>query len=58
LVGGEGHVVRGTVDGASADDVGKTIDVRLAGGRAYTTSLRIPIILLTLGLEESSWPCT
>jgi hypothetical protein len=50
LVGGKGHVVIGTVDGASADDVGQSIDVRLAGDRAYTPSLRIPIILLTLGL--------
>jgi hypothetical protein len=26
------------------------MDVRLAGDRAYTTSLRVPIILLALGL--------
>ena len=50
LVGGNGHVVTGTVDGASADDVGHTTAVRLAGDRAYITSLRVPIILLVLGL--------
>ena len=50
LVGGNGHVVTGTIDGASGNDVGRTIDVRLAGSRAYTTSLRIPVILLVLGL--------
>jgi hypothetical protein len=50
LVGGKGHVVIGTVDGADGGDVGKTLDVRLSGGRAYTTSLRIPIILIASGL--------
>ena len=50
LVAGDGHVVTGTIDGADPGDVGKTLDVRLSGGRAYTTSLRIPIILLVAGL--------
>lgn len=45
-----GHVVRGTVDGADSGDIGKTIDVRLDGDRAYTTSLRIPVILIAVGL--------
>jgi hypothetical protein len=45
-----GHVVIGTIDGASRSDVGKKIDVRLSGGRAYTTSLRLPVILLVIGL--------
>jgi len=44
-----GHVVIGTVDGATRSDLGHSIDVRLSGGRAYTTSLRVPIILLALG---------
>ena len=35
LVGGNGHVVVGTVDGVDNTDVGKTIDVRLAGDEAY-----------------------
>ncbi len=50
LVGGDGHVVTGTVDGAGPDDVGQTIDVRIWGGRAYVPSLRVPILLLVLGL--------
>ncbi len=50
LVGGNGRVVTGTVDGATPSDVGKTVDVRLWGDRAYTTSLRVPIVLLVLGL--------
>jgi hypothetical protein len=45
-----GHVVLGTIDGASSGDLGQTIDVRLSGDRAYTTSLRVPIILIVLGL--------
>jgi hypothetical protein len=45
-----GHVVLGTIDGASSGDLGHTLDVRLSGDRAYTTSLRVPIILIVLGL--------
>ena len=44
-----GRVVTGTIDGAAPDDVGKTLDVRLSGGRAYTTSLRMPVLLLGFG---------
>ena len=44
-----GRVVIGTVDGASSDDIGKTLDVRLSGDRAYTKSWRVAIILLVLG---------
>jgi hypothetical protein len=40
-----GHVVSGTIDGAGPSDVGKRVDVRLSGGRAYTTSYRIPVVL-------------
>ena len=50
LVDGNGHVVIGTVDGAGPQDIGRTIHARLAGGRAYTTSLRVPIILPSMGL--------
>jgi hypothetical protein len=50
LVTGEGHLVRGTIDGAGTADVGKTIDVRLSGDRAYTTSMRLPLILLGGGV--------
>ena len=45
----DGRVVRGTIDGANSGDVGKRIDVRVSGGRAYTTSKRLPIILFTIG---------
>jgi hypothetical protein len=44
-----GRVVIGTVDGADSDDIGKTLDVRLSGDRAYTKSWRVAIILLVLG---------
>jgi hypothetical protein len=46
----DGSVKTGTIDGANPDDEGNTIDVRLNGGRAYTTSLRLPIILIVIGL--------
>jgi hypothetical protein len=50
LVGGNGHVVYGLVDDAEPSDIGKTLNVRVSGGHAYTESLRVPIILLVLGL--------
>jgi hypothetical protein len=46
----DGHITFGIIDGANKAKMGKTIDVRLSGGRAYTTSLRLPIILLTIGV--------
>jgi hypothetical protein len=49
LVFGKGRVVSGTLEGAGPSDVGKTLDVRVSGGRAYTPSLRIPIALLAIG---------
>ena len=45
-----GHVVLGTIDGADSGDLGERIEVRLSGSRAYTTSLRVPIILIVIGL--------
>ena len=45
----DGRMVTGTVDGASSDDLGKSLDVRLSGDRAYTKSWRVAIILLVLG---------
>jgi len=54
LVGGNGHVVVGTVDGVDNTDVGKTVDVRLAGGEAYEESLELPLILLGLGFSASA----
>lgn len=45
-----GQVVVGTIEGASSDDVGDTLDVRVHGGAAYTASLRLPVILLSLAV--------
>jgi hypothetical protein len=53
LVGGNGHVVVGTVDGVDNTDVGKTIDVRLSGGEAYAQSLVLPLILMGLGFPAA-----
>jgi hypothetical protein len=50
LVGGRGHVIVGTVAGATSSDVGKTIDVTVTGDHARTTSLGLPITLIVLGL--------
>src|SRR4051812_35637299 len=49
-----GRVVIGTVDGADSGDIGHTLDVRLNGDRAYTTSLRVPIVLIVLGLAVTA----
>jgi hypothetical protein len=46
----DGRVVRGTIDGVNSGDVGGTVDVRLSGNRAYTTSRRLPLVLIGLGL--------
>lgn len=54
VVGGSladgGHVVTGSIDGASRDDVGKELTVTVSGDHAYTRSLTTPIVLLVLGL--------
>jgi len=44
-----GRMVTGTVEGADSDDLGKSLNVRLSGDRAYTKSWRVAIILLVLG---------
>jgi len=44
-----GRMVTGTVEGAGSDDLGKSLNVRLSGSRAYTKSWRVAIILLVLG---------
>ena len=49
LVGGNGHVVYGVIDDATNSEIGKTLDVRVHGGEAYTLSLRVPILLIALG---------
>jgi hypothetical protein len=50
LVGGNGHVVLGTIEGATFDDIGHELTVRAHGDQAFTGSLRLPIILLVLAL--------
>ena len=46
----DGRVVTGgTIDGANPGQEGEQIEVRLRGGRAYTMSLRLPIILFVIG---------
>ena len=50
LVGGGGHVVLGPIHGADSSEIGKTIHVRANGDVAHTSSIRIGIILLILGL--------
>lgn len=42
-------VTGGTIDGANSGQEGKQIEVRLRDGRAYTMSLRLPIILFVIG---------
>jgi hypothetical protein len=53
VVGGEltegGQLRSGTIEGADSGDIGKTLAVRLSGNRAYTTSLRLPLILIGIG---------
>jgi hypothetical protein len=53
LVGGNGHVVVGAVEGVDDTDVGKTIDVRLSDGEAYAESLVLPVILMGLGFPAA-----
>ena len=54
IVGGSllegGHVIVGTIDGVDEDAVGKTIDVTLRGGTAYSRDLTLPLLLIGLGL--------
>jgi hypothetical protein len=50
LVGGNGHVVLGPIDGADSSEIGKNITVYATGDHAHTTSIRVPIILIVIGL--------
>ena len=50
LVGGNGHVVIGTVSNADYGDLGKTITVRLHGDRAVKPNKGLSITLAVLGL--------
>jgi hypothetical protein len=44
-----GHVVLGTIDDATSDDIGKTLQARAHGDHAYLPSHRIDYILIGLG---------
>jgi hypothetical protein len=44
-----GHVVLGTIDDATSDDIGKTLHARAHGDHAYLPSHRIDYILIGLG---------
>jgi len=46
---GNGHVVIGDVQGAERRDIGKTLDVTVRGGTAYTRGLGLPIGLTAGG---------
>jgi hypothetical protein len=54
VVGGSllagGHVVVGDIQGAERRDIGKTLDVTVRGGTAYTRGLGLPIGLTAGGL--------
>jgi hypothetical protein len=54
IVGGSllagGHVVVGDIEGAERRDIGKTLDVTVRGGTAYTRGLGLPIGLIAGGL--------
>jgi hypothetical protein len=54
VVGGslldKGHVVIGHIEGATSDDLGHTLKVRIHGGTAYVRSIRLPIILFVFGV--------
>jgi hypothetical protein len=54
LVGGNGHVVVGTIDGADNTDIGTTLAVRLSGGEAYVQSLVLPLVLMGLGFPSAA----
>lgn len=41
----------GIIEGANSDDEGEAIEVRVKAGRAYTLSLRLPIVLGVLALS-------
>jgi hypothetical protein len=45
-----GHVVVGDIQGAERRDIGKTLDVTVRGGTAYTRGLGLPIGLTAGGL--------
>jgi hypothetical protein len=49
-----GHVEVGTIDGVDEDAVGKTIEVTVRGGTAYSRGLGLPLILIAVGVMWSA----
>jgi hypothetical protein len=47
---GNGHVVVGDISGANDSDVGKTLNVTVRNGTAYTRGLLVPIVLMGVGI--------
>jgi hypothetical protein len=54
VVGGsildKGSIVLGTIQGADESDVGKAMDVTVVGDQAYSRDLKLPVLLIGLGL--------
>jgi hypothetical protein len=54
IVGGSllegGHVEVGTIDGVDDDAVGKTIEVTVRDGEAYSRDLALPLIFIGVGV--------
>jgi hypothetical protein len=46
----DGRTLTGEIEGSGDASVGDEISARATGTRAYTPSLRLPIILITLGV--------
>lgn len=46
----DGRVVTGEIEGSGGAEPGDEISARATGTRAYTPSLRLPIILISLGV--------
>lgn len=57
VLGGEllegGHLVLGTIQGADESNVGKKVDVTIHGDEAYLRDLRLPLLLVGLGIVPS-----
>ncbi len=47
----DGTTTSGIVEGTNSDHEGQEVDVRVKDGRAYTLSLRLPIILGVIALS-------
>lgn len=50
----DGHVTLGEIENVNASHIGQRIEVRVLGGRAMQPGLRLPIILVVLGLGTAA----